>query len=67
MAKYRIYRTFEIYGYQDVEAVSEAEAIAKVKEYDTGEPHDNEWQCDGCGTSQLGPMYEVYSVDGKRV
>lgn len=63
MSKYRIYRTFEMYGFQDIEADSEEEALTH-ENLQSDDPHD--WNIDGYGDSQLGPQLYVHSIDGKR-
>lgn len=63
MAKYRIYRTFEMYGYQDIEATTEAEALAHP--YITGCDEPEDWEIDGYSSS-CDPEFNVYSVDGVR-
>lgn len=64
MPKYRIYRTFEMYGYQDVEAANEQDALDRV----AGDDDPEYWQMNGYGDSTPpGGRLEVYSVDGKRV
>lgn len=63
MPIYRIYAEFHMCAYQDIHAVSEADALDQVKEDDDT---DN-WTIDGSGNCPLGMDLTVYSVDGKRV
>lgn len=68
MPTYRVYRIMEMHGYQDVEADSEIEAVAKLFHDDAPEykiPNIspvNGYDIDGYG---MGDTFYVYTEDGK--
>jgi hypothetical protein len=57
-----IYRTFEMYGYQDVDAANEQDAIDGV----AGDDDPGGWTIDGYDDPPTGAGLRVWSTDGKR-
>ncbi len=71
MATYRVYRIMEMHGYQDVEADSDIEAVAKIFN-DDAEYYKipkipcvfNGYNIDGYG---MGDTFYVHTEDGKEI